>query len=420
METYKKERIKIYQKRNTCYVGCDMHKDTHCAVIIDCWMNNLGEVNFENRPSKFPSFVEDVKRICGNKDIVFGLEDTKGYGRNLASYLVGRRFDVKHVNPAYTSGIRLSNPIVYKDDSYDAYCVARVLRDMVDKLPDAKQEDIYWTIRQLVKRRDLLVKNNVMNKNTLHNQLMYSHPSYRKFFALIDGKSALCFWENYPSPMHVDSTTSVKIYETLKGVHQGLKVERVLEILAMIESDGDTRKEYQEERDFIVRSLVKSIKNNLEQIKDVDNELKRIIPKTGYRLSSMSGINIVIEGQLISEIGDVNRFPDSDKLARFMGLAPVCFSSAGKGKDERCRNGNRSLNAIFHFLAIQMVSVSVSASGKARYPVFREYFEMKVKEGKNKPQALVCVARRLVRIIYGMMNAKTEYRPYEKQEDKVV
>jgi hypothetical protein len=49
-------------------------------------------------------------------------------------------------------------------------CVARVLRDMVDSLPDTKHEDIYWTIRLLVKRRDLLVKNNVMNKNTLHTK----------------------------------------------------------------------------------------------------------------------------------------------------------------------------------------------------------------------------------------------------------
>jgi len=49
---------------------------------------------------------------------------------------------------------------------------------------------------------------------------------------------------------------------------------------------------------------------------------------------------------------------------------------------------------------------------------FREYFEQKVKEGKNKPQALVCVARRLVRIIYGMMKTRTEYRPFEKADDK--
>jgi len=41
VETLEKERIDIYHKRNTCFVGIDMHKDTHCAVVIDCWMNKL-------------------------------------------------------------------------------------------------------------------------------------------------------------------------------------------------------------------------------------------------------------------------------------------------------------------------------------------------------------------------------------------
>jgi len=395
-------------------VGIDMHKDMHCAVVIDCWMEKLGEVSFENKPAKFPAFVEDIRKICGTKDFVFGLEDTRGFGRNLAAYLVGRKFDVKHVNPAYTSAVRLSNPIIYKDDSYDAYCVARVLRDMVDKLQDAKHEDIYWTIRQLVKRRDLVVKTNVMNKNQLHSQLSYSYPSYRKFFALIDAKSALCFWENYPSPNHISNTTPEKIYETIKPVHQALKMGRILEILALVETDGDTRKDYQEQRDFIVRNIVKEIRNNQELLKEIDGQLKGLVAQTGYKLQTMPGIELITEAHLVSEIGDINRFPDSDKLARFMGLAPVHFSSAGKGRDERCRNGNRELNAIFHFMAIQMVAIS--PSGKARHPVFRKYFDAKVKEGKNKPRALVCVARRLIRIIYGMMKTKTEYKPYEKQQ----
>ncbi len=50
-----------------------MHKDMHCAVIIDCWMHKLGEIKFDNRPSKFPAFVEDVRRICGTKEFIFGL-----------------------------------------------------------------------------------------------------------------------------------------------------------------------------------------------------------------------------------------------------------------------------------------------------------------------------------------------------------
>jgi transposase len=283
---------------------------------------------------------------------------------------------------------------------------------LADKLQDAKHEDIYWTIRQLVKRRDLIVKSNVMNKNQLHSQLSYSYPSYRKFFALIDAKSALCFWENYPSPGHVYNTTPEAIYETMKPVHQALKMARILEILELIEKDGDTRKDYQAERDFIVRNIVKEIRCNQELLKEIDGQLKGLIAQTGYKLQTMPGIDLITEAHLVSVIGDINRFPDPDKLAQFMGLAPVHFGSAGKGRDERCRNGNRELNAIFHFMAIQMVAIS--PSGKPRHPVFREYFEEKVKEGKNKPQALVCVARRLVRIIYGMMKTKTEYRPYVK------
>lgn len=193
METRKKERIHIYNKRNTCFIGVDTHKDTHCAVVIDCLMEKLGEVNFENRPSKFLAFVEEIRKLCGTKEFVFGLEDTRGFGRNLSAYLVDRKFVVKHVNPTHASRVRQLNPIVHKDDSHDAFCIAYALRDLVDKLQDAKHEDIFWTIRQIVKRRDLIVKSNVMNKNQLHSQLSYSYPSYRKFFALIDTESALCF-----------------------------------------------------------------------------------------------------------------------------------------------------------------------------------------------------------------------------------
>jgi len=69
-----KERINIYHKRNTCFVGIDMHKDAHCAVVIDCWMNKLGEINFENRPSRFFAFVEDVRKIAAQRELYSDLK----------------------------------------------------------------------------------------------------------------------------------------------------------------------------------------------------------------------------------------------------------------------------------------------------------------------------------------------------------
>jgi len=74
VETLEKERINIYHKRNTCFVGIDMHKDTHCAVVIDCWMNKLGEINFENRPSRYPAFVEELGRFTAQRKLYSDLK----------------------------------------------------------------------------------------------------------------------------------------------------------------------------------------------------------------------------------------------------------------------------------------------------------------------------------------------------------
>lgn len=111
---------------------------------------------------------------------------------------------------------------------------------------------------------------------------------------------------------------------------------------------------------------------------------------------------------LIAEIGDITRFPNADKLARFSGIAPVNFSSAGKGTDQKSKQGNRLLHGIFYMLTIQQVQVQ-KVTKEPRNPVFYAYYKRKVAEGKSKKQALVCVMRRLVNITYGMLKNKTEY-----------
>ena len=44
-------------KGNFMYVGIDLHKETHTAVMIDCYNQKLGEITFPNRPADFPKLV---------------------------------------------------------------------------------------------------------------------------------------------------------------------------------------------------------------------------------------------------------------------------------------------------------------------------------------------------------------------------
>lgn len=77
---------------------------------------------------------------------------------------------------------------------------------------------------------------------------------------------------------------------------------------------------------------------------------------------------MITAANMLSEIGEITRFPSADKLAKFAGTAPVNFSSAGKGKDRCPKQGNRRLQAIFYFMAIQMIQVSTN--GTPRNTVF--------------------------------------------------
>ncbi len=179
------------RKENIIYVGIDLHKETHTAVMLDCWNQKLGEITFENKPSEFSKLTRKVSRfVTEEKEAVYGLENAYGYGRALAVWLIEKGVAVKDVNTALSYAQRKSVPMYQKSDSYDAEAVALVLINMLDKLPDAVPDDKYWTLSQLVNRRDNICTHLHSLKNQLHEQLCIAYPSYKQFFSDISRATA--------------------------------------------------------------------------------------------------------------------------------------------------------------------------------------------------------------------------------------
>ena len=69
-----------------------------------------------------------------------------------------------------------------KSDSDDAEAIALATLNMLDKLPDACPNDAYWSLGQLVHRRDNIMKQRTRLVNQLHEQLCIAYPSYKSFF----------------------------------------------------------------------------------------------------------------------------------------------------------------------------------------------------------------------------------------------
>ncbi|KAA6478361.1 IS110 family transposase [Bacillus cereus] len=411
----------MHNRQNYLYVGVDLHKEHHTAVIINCWQEKLGEIQFDNKPSAFSKFLLEVETyVSDGLSVVFGLEDVGGYGRALAKYLVDHEQVVKEVNPALSFLERKSQVMIHKNDSWDAECVARILINKFNQLPDAKPNDLLWSIQQLVSRRNALVKAQSSLKNQLHIQLNHHYPSYKKFFSELDGKTALAFWQQYPSPSCLEGANIKQLTAFLLDVSNNTcSVKKASDILKLVKEDGHTVKEYQETRDFLVRSIVRDIEFKKTEMKYIERELKQLVNLLDYQLETMPGIELVTASALIAEIGDVRRFSNANKLARFAGIAPVYFGSGGKGKTHKSKQGNRALHALFYNLAVQQVQVA-KGSKMPRNPVFHAYYQKKLKEGKTKGQALVCIMRRLVNIVYGMMKYKTAYELSVVEEKEVV
>lgn len=110
-----------HPKQKHVYVGVDLHKHKHVAVIIDYWHEKMGnKIEFDNKPAGFDEFVQSVKKRCKRGITpIFGLEDLGGYGRALAVYLVEHNHIVKGVNPSLSTLERKNRPMTQNhDDGY--------------------------------------------------------------------------------------------------------------------------------------------------------------------------------------------------------------------------------------------------------------------------------------------------------------
>jgi len=285
-----------------------------------------------------------------------------------------------------------------------------VLINEFDKLPNASPQDKYWTLSTLVTRRNGIVKGNVGVKNSLHGLLAENYPHYKTFFSDLTRNSALAFYEQYPAPHYLDNVTVETLGEFLHSASKGrLSDTKASLILQTVNRDKVQPTEYQSTRDFNIRSLIRQIKSNLSELNAIDEEIEKMLEHFDYPLTSIKGIDTLTCAKLISEIGDINRFKNAKALAKYAGVSPVSFSSGMSKLEMANERGNRKLNEIFYRIAL--TSVMPIGSNKALInPIFYDYYMKKISEGKLKNQALKCVARRLVNIVYSVMKHK---RPYE-------
>jgi transposase len=123
--------------------------------------------------------------------------------------------------------------------------------------------------------------------------------------------------------------------------------------------------------------------------------------KTRYNLlCSIPGVSLITSMTILSEIDDINRFSNLDKLCSYIGLVPSTNSS---GESEKVGNISKRANGILRSAIVESAWIA-SATDPALILAFTE-----LKKRMKANRAVIRIAKKLVNRIRYVLKNEAEY-----------
>ena len=156
---------------------------------------------------------------------------------------------------------------------------------------------------------------------------------------------------------------------------------------------------YQRELDGYIRLAELST----ELIREITIKIKEVVCATpqAQLLMTVPGISYYSALLILSEIGQIERFPSAKHLCSYAGLVPSVYSSGSKSFHGRItKQGSRWLRWI-------CVEISIhSANGDARF----QSLYRRICRRRGSATAKVAVARKILTVIYAMLKSNQPFR----------
>ena len=382
------------------YVGIDIAKQTHYASI----MNSDGEIlsepfAFSNDYSGFDKLLQQLNNYSKDQ-LYIGMESTAHYAENLTCFLFTRGFQVCIINPIQTSSLRKSNIRKTKTDSVDTYLIIKALSLNHFRLYTERDYDSLQ-LKNLCRFRQKLMKARTKVKIQLVTYVDLLFPELQYFFKSgIHGKACYALLKEQPNPdriakMHLTRLTNL-LSKTSKGHYKQSHAVQLKELASQSVGIKNSTLSLQ-----ILQSI-----NQIElynfQLEEVENEIKTIMEKIDSVIKTVPGIGSLNGAMIIGEIGDITRFQKPCQLLAYAGLDPSVYQSGNfnASRTRMSKRGSKLLRYALINAAWQITLVN---------DTFKNYYDLKVSQGRRHYNALGHVAHKLVRVIHKMMTDNVEF-----------
>ena len=376
------------------YIGIDIAKLNHFASA----MNSDGEIliepfAFTNNHIGFKKLTYELSKFP-KEDLLIGMESTAHYAENLTCFLFSRDFKVCIINPIQTAAIRKSNIRKTKTDSVDTFLIIKSM--MMNKYRLFSKQDMdTLQLKNLCRFRQKLMKARTKVKIQLVTYVDLLFPELQYFFKSgIHGKACYALLKEESNPDKIAKMHLTRLSNLLNKTSKGHFSKQTAIALKKLASQSVGNKNHT--LSLQILQSIKQIELYTSQLKEVEEHISGIMNDLDSVIKTIPGIGNLNGAIILGEIGDIHRFEKPCQLLAYAGLDPSVYQS-GNFNAPRTRMSKRGSKLLRYALINAAWQLTLNND------TFKNYYDLKVSQGRRHYNALGHAAHKLVRIVHKML-----------------
>jgi transposase len=398
----------VQERKPPFLVGIDIGKTVHHVYIVDgagtpCVPKVVAFTNTREGYARLFTLLAEATGQVPPSAVTVGCEATGPYWLSLYEALTAQGYPVLVLNPLYVKARRGTTLRGTKTDPVDARLIAEILQREqvpVSHVPAAEVQGL----RDLTRLRADLVAQIGDVKRRIISILDRTFPEFATCFTDVCGQAARTLLETWTLPEALAAVPTARLAAVLARLSHGhFGTEKAREVKAAAQQSIGVKRAA-DALAFELRLLLRQIRDGEHLVAELDGEISRRYVELDPYLRTVPGLGAATAPAIYAEIGDIQRFTDSDQLVALAGVDPQLHESGQTtGQTKMSKRGSPFLRRAVWHAALTACRLD---------PMFQAIYNRQRQRGKHHLVALSHVANKLMRVIYAVLKGQRPYAPH--------
>ncbi len=331
--------------------------------------------------------------------IIFGVEPTGHYWKNLAYYLKAQDYKIVVVNPMHVKKSKeFDDNSPTKNDVKDAKVIAQLIKDGRYSVPNLL-DGRFAELREGVKVRDQLKDQMMITEGRIQNILDRYFPEFFDVFKKWDGKTAIVTLKSFPFPSQIVTKQPEEILQKWKVyIKSGVGIKRAQALVEAAHHSVGVAIGLSFAKQELAM-LIEQYELYQKQLEGIEAQLEELVMEIpgAEEMVAVKGLGIFTVATVLSEIGDLNQYCHAQQTIKLAGLS-LRENSSGKykGKTKITKRGRSKLRKALYLATNPLIAHNET------FKTLHQYYTKRPVNPLKGPQSKVALCCKLLKALFVM------------------